>query len=111
MAIINLTQNIFLRGFRNNGNGCTDEYDDGEKLLFHFAGRRSFSCKSFNTTVVDTGSRKASSKPVDWKFQEKTTNWQQIETIFDTDYVLPLIRKANGKFSIDDNFQVRKIQK
>lgn len=68
----------------------------------HYGGKRAYTCKSIPNDDVT----KSLGKPVEWKFQDKSTVWHQIETIFDTDQVIPLIRAAGGTFDVEENFSV-----
>ena len=79
--------------------------DSDEKIIFHYEGKNKYACKSITTKVLP----RAFSKPIEWKFQEKPVNWHQIETIYDTDQVFPLIKTSIGKFDIEQNFDVSKI--
>lgn len=82
---------------------CSDEFDNGEKLILHYAGRRSITCKSIE---IEDLARAGNGRPVDWKFQDKGVQWQQIETIFDTDYIFPLLKPAEKPFNLEENINV-----
>lgn len=86
-----------------NNYGCSDEFDGGEKLILHYAGKRSLSCKTIN--VYDLA-KSGSGKPVDWKFQDKTMQWQEVETIYDIDDIFNLKKSADDEYDIDQNFEV-----
>lgn len=86
-----------------NNYGCSDEFDGGEKLIFHYAGKRSLSCKTIN--VYDL-SKSGSGRPVDWKFQDKATQWQEFETIYDMDEIFNLKKSAEDAYDIEGNFDV-----
>ncbi len=83
--------------------GCSDEFDGGEKLIFHYAGKRSLSCKTIN--VYDL-SKSGSGKPVDWKFQDKATQWQEFETVYDMEDVFNLQKSSGDTYDIEENFDV-----
>ncbi|KAG4077047.1 hypothetical protein HA402_016034 [Bradysia odoriphaga] len=99
-----------LKTENTNNYGCSDEFDGGEKLIFHYAGKRSSTCKTIN--VYDL-SKSGSGKPVDWKFQDKATQWQEFETIFDMDDIYNLQKSADATYDIEENFDValKSIQK
>lgn len=81
-SVLRKTENLFA---------CTDSFDDGEKLLLHYAGPGKLTCKTLSTD----GKKTASVKPVDWKFQQKLTgNWQQIETIYNSDQMLVSLKAS-----------------
>lgn len=86
-----------------NNYGCSDEFDGGEKLIFHYAGKRSLSCKTIK--VYDL-SKSGSGRPVDWKFQDKATQWQEFETIYDMDEIFNLKKSAEDAYDIEGNFDV-----
>lgn len=61
------------------------------------------SCKTIN--VYDL-SKSGSGKPVDWKFQDKATQWQEFETIYDMDNDFNLEKSSDGTYDIEKNFEV-----
>lgn len=81
-------------------NAACDDYDNNEKLVFHYASKRSFQCKSIEMTKTGI------SKPAEWKFQDRLPQWQQIETVYNTEYVFPLVKRETGGFSLDENLSV-----
>lgn len=89
--------------FRTNKaiHGDSSAFDNAEKLILHYGGKRMHTCKSI---PIDDDVTKSLGKPVDWRFQEKPTTWQQIETIFDTEHEFPLIRGPAGHFDVEENF-------
>ncbi|XP_037046502.1 protein odr-4 homolog isoform X2 [Bradysia coprophila] len=92
-----------LKTENTNNYGCSDEFDGGEKLIFHYAGKRSSTCKT--TNVYDL-SKSGGGKPVDWKFQDKATQWQEFETIYDMDDIYNLQKSADATYDIEENFDV-----
>lgn len=86
----------------NTNYGCSDEFDGGEKLILHYAGKRSLSCKTIN--VYDLA-KSGSGKPVEWKFQDKAMQWQEVETVYDIDDIFNL-KKSADEYDIDENFEV-----
>lgn len=46
------------------------------------------------------------SKPAEWKFQDRLSQWHQIETLYDAEYVFPLVKRETGGFSLDENLSV-----
>lgn len=101
--LLPMTASFRVLKTENSNYGCSDEFDGGEKLIFHYAGKRSFSCKSLN--VYDL-TKSGSGKPVDWKFQDKATQWQEFETIYDTDNIFNLQKSAEDVYDIEENFDV-----
>lgn len=97
--------NIFrvLKKDDNNNHGCSDEFDGGEKLILHYAGKRTLSCKTIN--VYDLA-KSGSGKPVEWKFQDKALQWQEIETIYDMDEIINLRKSTYDEYEINENFEV-----
>lgn len=87
----------------NTNYGCSDEFDGGEKLILHYAGKRSLLCKTIN---VNDLAKSGNGKPVDWKFQDKVMQWQEIETIYDIDNILNLRKSAEDEYNIERNFEV-----
>lgn len=96
-----------LKTENTNNYGCSDEFDGGEKLIFHYAGKRSLTCKTIN--VYDL-SKSGGGKPVDWKFQDKATQWQEIETVYDMDDVFDLQKSADKTYDIEENFNVSSLK-
>jgi len=92
-----------LKTDNSSNYGCSDEFDGGEKLILHYAGKRSLSCKTIN--VYDLA-KSGSGKPVDWKFQDKAGQWQEIETIYDIDEILNLQKSAEDEYNIEENFDL-----
>lgn len=99
-----------LKTENSNNYGCSDDFDGGEKLIFHYAGKRSLTCKSIN--VYDL-SKSGGGKPVDWKFQDKATQWQEFETIYDMEEIFDLQKSTGDTYDIEENFDValKSIQK
>ncbi|KAJ6642755.1 Protein odr-4 like [Pseudolycoriella hygida] len=92
-----------MKTANNSSYGCSDEFDGGEKLIFHYAGKRSYTCKSIN--VYDLA-KSGSGRPVDWKFQDKASQWQEFETIYDLDDTFNLKKSAEHVYDIEENFDV-----
>lgn len=92
-----------LKTENTNNYGCSDEFDGGEKLIFHYAGKRALSCKTIN--VYDL-SKSGSGKPVDWKFQDKAAHWQEFETIYDMEDIFNLQKSTEDVYDIEENFDV-----
>lgn len=79
--------------------GNCDELDGGEKLvLFYSSSSNAMGCKS-----VALKSDNLSVKPCDWKFQDKATSWQVMNTFFETDETFALNRKTDDQYDTEAN--------
>ncbi|CRK98411.1 CLUMA_CG011769, isoform A [Clunio marinus] len=78
-----------------NSNGLlyanTDDLDQGNKLILNYTFNESFICKTISTDP----SKAVASNPIDWKFAEKTSGWQIIETYYEIDTYFPLPHTNN----------------
>lgn len=77
--------------------GNCDELDAGEKLvLFYSSSSNVMACKSVPRDSLSV-------KPCDWKFQEKATSWQVMNTFFETDDTFALNTKPDGQYDTEAN--------
>ncbi|XP_019557720.2 protein odr-4 homolog [Aedes albopictus] len=77
--------------------GNCDGLDSGEKLVFYY----SSSSNVFGCKTVALKSESLSVKPCDWKFQDRATSWQVMNTFFETDETFALKKKKQQKQSDD----------
>lgn len=79
--------------------GNCDELDAGEKLVFFYSSSSNvFGCKS-----VALKSDNLSVKPCDWKFQDRATSWQVMNTYFETDDTFALNKKPDDQYDTEAN--------
>lgn len=79
--------------------GNCDELDGGEKLVFFYSSSSNFyCCKS-----VALKSPNLSVKPCDWKFQDRATSWQVMNTFFETDETFALRKKKDDQYDTESN--------
>lgn len=79
--------------------GNCEELDGGEKLVFFYSSSSNFyCCKS-----VALKSPNLSVKPCDWKFQDRATSWQVMNTFFETDETFALRKKKDDQYDTENN--------
>ncbi|XP_065076825.1 protein odr-4 homolog [Ochlerotatus camptorhynchus] len=79
--------------------GNCDELDAGEKLVFFYSSSSNvFGCKS-----VALKSNNLSVNPCDWKFQDRATTWQVMNTFFETDDTFALNKKSDDQYDTEGN--------
>ncbi|XP_062549983.1 protein odr-4 homolog [Armigeres subalbatus] len=79
--------------------GNCDELDAGEKLVFFYSSSSNvFGCKS-----VALKSDNLSLKPCEWKFQDRATSWQMMNTFFETDETFALKKKSDDQYDTEGN--------
>lgn len=97
LILVDINKSINLNGLLS---GNSDEYDKGEKLVLHYSSiNHQTTCKSVEVTE---SAKTMVSKPVDLKFQDRSTSWTLFETHYELDEIFPLM-KTGVRINTEEN--------